>query len=118
MTALCKTTPDGTLASNLVKGVRTIEGTRGAVVEEGRSDVAMLRLLQCLYEGRPVLVAVAHTDPWDHYAVAAGVLGFGQRIICVDSSDNDLVRSRTLDEFVEWWRGPDGAKKQFWGVVV
>lgn len=117
--ALCKTTAtDGTAAASLVKAAQTIEGVRGLVIEEARPDVAMLRLLQSLYEGRPLVVAVNSQKPWDHYAVAAGVLGFGQRINCIDSSDNDLVCSRTIDEFIVWWRGPDEAKKPFWGLVV
>lgn len=118
MTALCKTTPDGTTAFNLVKAVRTIEGTRGMVIEEARADIAMLRLTQSLYEGRPAILCVTSEKPWDHYAVAGGVLGFGQRIVCVDSGDNDLVKFRTLDEVVEWWRGPEKERRPFWGVIV
>jgi hypothetical protein len=85
------------------------------LIDESRADVALLRVLQALYEGRPVIVCV---DSWQHYAVAAGVLGFGKSINCVDSGDNDLVRTRSLDEFVTWWRGPEGAVRQFWGVIV
>ncbi len=114
MAVLCKQTPEGTTATNLRKAIATIEGTRNTLIDEARADVALLRLLQSLYEGRPVIVCV---DGWRHWAVAAGVLGFGQRILCVDSADNDLVQTRTLDEFVEWWRA-EGAKKPFWGVVV
>jgi hypothetical protein len=116
--ALCKQTPAGTDWKNLVRAVRTIEGTRGMVIEEAKHDVAMLRLLQALYEGRPVIVAVTSERPWDHYSVAGGVLGFGQKINCIDSGDNDLYRTRTIDEFVEWWKGPEGSKKPFWGVVL
>lgn len=118
LAALCKTTPEGTGANSLIKAIAAIEGTRNVVIDENRADVALLRLLQALYEGRPVLVCVNSREPWDHYAIAAGVLGFGQRITCIDSGDNDLVRTRTLDEFVDWWRGPASAKRPFWGVVV
>lgn len=118
LAALCKTTPDGTLASNLLKAIAAIEGTRNVLIDEARADVGLLRLLQSLYEGRPVLCCVGSNEPWDHYAVAAGTLGFGQRITCIDSGDNDLVRTRTLDEFVDWWRGPEGVKRPFWGVVL
>lgn len=115
LAVLCKQTPDGTTATNLVKAVTTLDGTRGAVIDEPRADVGLIRVLQALYEGRPVIVCV---DRWQHWAVAGGVLGFGQRINCIDSGDNDLLRTRTLDEFVEWWKGPDEAKKPFWAVVV
>lgn len=118
LVALCKQTPEGTSSANLVRAVATIEGTRRVVIDESRADVGLLRVLQALYEGRPVILAVTSQQPWDHYAVAGGVLGFGQRINCIDSGDNDLYRTRTLDEFVEWWKGPDGAKRPFWGVVV
>jgi ABC-type bacteriocin/lantibiotic exporter with double-glycine peptidase domain len=116
--ALCKTTPDGTNAVSLVKGVRALEGTLGHVIDESRADVAILRLTQSLYEGRPVIVCVNSGKPWDHYAVAGGFLGFNKSITCIDSGDNDLVRHRGLDEFIEWWRGPEGTKKPFWGVIV
>ena len=58
----------------------------------------MLILLQAIYEGRPVIVCC---ETWGHWAVCAGVLGFGKRVVCIDSGDNDLVRLRTLDEVVE-----------------
>lgn len=113
MAVLCKQTPEGTTPENLVKAISTIEGTRGTVIREARADVGLMRVLQALYEGRPVIVCV---DLYQHWAVAGGVLGFGQRINCIDSADNDLLKTRTLDQFVDWWRGPDGAK--FYGVVV
>lgn len=118
LAALCKQTPEGTDATNLRRAVGKIEGTRNTLIDESRADVGLLRVLQALYEGRPVIVCVTSQSPWDHWAVAAGILGFGQRITCIDSGDNDLVRTRTLDEFIEWWRGPEGAKKPFWGVIV
>jgi hypothetical protein len=115
LAVLCKQTPEGTSPKNLLAAIKTIEGTRGSVIEEGKADVALLRLLQMLYEGRPVIVAV---DRWTHWAVAGGVLGFGQRVNCIDSGDNDLLKTRTLDEVIEWWSGPDGAKKPYYGVVL
>lgn len=113
--ALCKTTAQGTTAKNLRKAISTIDGTRNVEIAESRPEVALLRMLQAIYEGRPVIVAV---ENWEHYAVASGVLGFGQRINCVDSGDNDLHVVRTLDEFVAWWRGPEQAARPFWGVIV
>jgi len=116
LAALTKqTATGGTTGKALRTALGTIEGVINAEINESRSDVAALRLLQSLYDGRPVIVCV---EKWEHWSVAAGVLGFGQRIVCIDSGDNDLVRLRTIDEFVEWWRGPEGAKKAFWGVVV
>lgn len=114
MVALCKTTPDGTTPRQIMRALSTIEGVINATISEKRSDHALLRLLQSLYEGRPVILLV---DSWEHYAVAVGVLGFGKRVICVDSGSNDLVHSRTLDEVVEWWGCTDAAKP-FFGVIV
>lgn len=113
LAALCKTTPQGTTARNLRGALATIEGVRNVAIEESRPDVAALRLMQAIYEGRPVICCV---DGWEHYAVAVGVLGFGKRIVVVDSGDNDLVVVKTVDEFLDWWRGP--GKKSFWGVVL
>lgn len=112
--SLCGQTTDGTTEKGLRKAIDAIGGLN-KVIHEGRADVAMLFVLQALYEGRPVIVCV---DDWQHWAVAAGTLGFGKRIVCVDSGDNDLVRMRTLDEFVEWWAGPEAATRRWWGVVV
>jgi len=118
LAVLCKQTPEGTTATNLRNAIATLEGLRNTVIDEARADVGLLRVLQALYEGRPVICCVATQQPWDHWAVAGGVLGFGQRIVCIDSGDNDLVKTRSLDEFVNWWKGPEQAKKPFWGVVV
>lgn len=118
LAALCKTTSEGTAANNLIKAIGAIEGTQNILVEESRADVGLIKVVQSLYEGRPVVVCVNTKEPWDHYAVAAGVLGLGKRIVCVDSADEEMVRTRTLDEFVEWWRGPEKAKRPFWGVIV
>jgi ABC-type bacteriocin/lantibiotic exporter with double-glycine peptidase domain len=115
LAALCKQTPEGTTAKNLRKAIATIDGTRNGLIDEVRADVGLLRVLQSLYEGRPVILCV---DSWSHWAVAAGVLGFGKRINCVDSGDNDLLRTRSLDEFIEWWRGPSEVARPFWGTVV
>lgn len=115
LSALCKQTPDGTSPKNLCAAIATIEGTRNTVIDEVKPHIAILQLLQSLYEGRPVIVCV---DDWQHYAVAAGVLGFGHRVVCIDSGDNDLVKTRTVDEFVDWWSGPESAIRPYYGVVV
>lgn len=116
LAALCKqTATGGTAGKALRSALSNMEGVINAEIHEARSDVAILRLLQSLYDGRPVICCV---DTWEHWAVAAGVLGFGKRIVCIDSGDNDLVVMRTVDEFLDWWRGPEGATKLYWGVIV
>ncbi len=116
LAALCKqTATGGTTGASLRKALGNIEGVINARIDEARTDVAILRLLQALYDGRPVIVCV---EEWGHWAVAVGVLGFGKRVVCVDSGDNDLVRLRTTDEMADWWCGPDGVKRPYWGVVV
>lgn len=112
--SLCGQTPDGTTEKGLRKAIAALGGLNKEI-SESRPEVATLYLLQALYEGRPVILCV---ETWGHWAVAAGTLGFGKRVVCIDSGDNDLVRMRTLDEVVDWWRGPDAAKKPFYGVIV
>lgn len=114
LVALCGQTTEGTTEKGLRRAIAAVGGLN-RVIHESRPEVAMLYLLQSLYEGRPVIVCV---ENWEHWAVAAGTLGFGKRIVCIDSGDNDLVRLRTIDEFVGWWAGPEGAAKRWWGVVV
>lgn len=111
---LCKQGPEGTSPRNLRRAIAAVGGVNKEI-HESRPEVAILYLLQALYDGYPVICCV---DEWQHWAVAAGVLGFGKRIVCVDSGDNNLVVMRTLDDFVEWWSGPDSATKRYYGVVV
>lgn len=111
---LCGQTTEGTTDKGLRKAIAAVGGLNREI-SESRPDVAMLILLQAIYEGRPVIVCC---ETWGHWAVCAGVLGFGKRVVCIDSGDNDLVRLRTLDEVVEWWKGPEASKKPWYGVIV
>lgn len=114
LATLCKQSVDGTTPANLRRAIEAVGGANREI-QESRSDIGVLLVLQALYEGRPVIVCV---DNWEHWACAVGVLGFGQRIVCVDSGDNDLIVVRTLDLFMEWWAGPAGLKKRFYAIVV
>jgi hypothetical protein len=95
LTSLCKQTVQGTSPVNLRRAILAVGGM-GTVIQTADSAVGVLYVLQALYEGRPVIVCV---DKWEHWAVAAGTLGFGKRIVCIDSGDNDLVVMRTVDDF-------------------
>lgn len=113
LTELCKQNADGTSPENLRRAVAAVGGINREV-QESREDVALLYLLQALHDGRPVILCVSG---WNHWVVAIGTLG-NKRIIVVDSGDNDLVVTKKLDELIEWWRGPENAKRQFYGVIT
>ncbi len=114
---LCKQSAEGTSPENLRRAVAAVGGVNREI-HESREDVALLYLLHALEDGHPVILCVtANGKPWEHWVVAIGTLGH-KRVIVVDSGDNDLVVTKKFDDLVEWWRGPAGAKRQFYGVIV
>lgn len=122
---LCRTTTDGTSAKSLVRAVSTLKESCSlegpGEIKEKDGDIAMLRLLEALRNGRPIICCVRTDLPWDHYAIASGLLGSagpGLRVVCEDSGSLELTKYRTVPEFVEWWRGPETERKPFYGIVL
>jgi hypothetical protein len=110
---LCRTdATNGTKASNLVKAVRAIDGCRGLVIDDSRTDVALLRLEKSLRSGTPSVLLV---DGWSHYIAAIGMLG--ERFLVADSADSELVLSLDPGELIKRW-GCDGARRPYWGIVL
>lgn len=122
---LCRTTTNGTPSAAMLRALRSLRESCNLVgpseISEAKPDVALLRLLEALRSGRPVICCVRTTDPWDHWALACGLLGSAGdhlRINCEDSGDHEITRHRTPADFLDWWRGPVNARRPFYGVVL
>ena len=82
------------------------------VISEGREDVAILKLVESIRLGHPVILCV---DNWDHWVTAFGLLG-PMTIHVADSADSELVKHYEPGELLARWKGP--GKKAFYGIVV
>lgn len=122
---LCRTDTNGTSVKNLVRAVATLKESCNlegpAEIKEKSSDVAFLRLLEAIRNGRPVICCVRTDEPWDHWALASGLLGSagaGLRVVCEDSGALELTEYRTPAQFMEWWTGPETERKPYYGIVL
>jgi hypothetical protein len=105
------TASEGTTPKGLQTALQAI-GRQGGTISEGRGDVAILRLLEALRNGRPVILLVDH---WDHWVVAFGLLGVSS-IHLVDSADTELVQTLTPEELIPRWEG--NGKRPYYGIIV
>lgn len=117
---LVGTTVDGVSAPRMLKALRSLRESCGLMgpleLKDREPAIGMLRLLEALRHGRPVICCVRTVDPWDHWAVAGGVLG--DAIVCVDSGDDERVRIRPPESFLSWWRGPDTVRRPYYGILL
>lgn len=121
----CKTDTDGTTVKNLFRALTTLKESCNlegpAEIKEKEPDVALLRLLEALRNGRPVICCVRTDEPWDQWALASGILGSAGpnlRLVCEDSGSLELTEYRTPAQFTEWWRGPETERKPYYGIVL
>ena len=115
------TAPDGTSPKGIVKALSLVAkdapSVSPSVLSEARPDVAILRVIAALQAGHVVILCV---DEFEHWVVAFGLLGMGARIIVhvSDSADSEMVQHLTPDELLARWRGPEGTRKPYFGVIV
>ena len=85
------------------------------VISEAREPIAVLQMLECLRNGHVVICCV---DSDEHWVVAFGLLGGGERlrVHVSDSADPELVQHYTPQAFGQRWRGK--GRKPYYGIVV
>ena len=106
---LSKQSVDGTSSINLRKAAESI-GVETFHICEQRSEVAAWALEYHLKSGNPALLVV---DNDEHWIAVTGMLG--DRLIIVDSADNDLLVYYTMAKFLFRWCGPS---KRFTGFFL
>lgn len=111
MSVASEQTPKGTGAHGLMKALTAV-GRQSEVIYTKDSKAAHYALHYSLCTGRPMILCV---DEWDHYIVAAGVLG--DRILCIDSADNEFTLSyEPKDLLLRWFKSGKGGG--YYGIVV
>lgn len=113
------TTQGGTDWRGMLNALRQVQKSHPEVAAkpfEDTEEVAVLRLLRALDDGYAVVVIGRTTKPWDHYMVVVGRLG--KRLCLFDPGSNDAFTTVEVGDFVERWRGPDGVRKPFAGIIV
>ena len=115
------TAADGTSFKGMLKALQLVAkdapAIAPAVLSESRPDVAILRTIAALQGGHVVILCV---DEWEHWVVAFGLLGMGAKVIVhvSDSADAEMVRHLKPGELLDWWKGPEAARKPYFGVIV
>lgn len=113
------TATNGTSGAGLLKAIASIAVEHPQLaamrISESRADVAILKLLAALDAGRTVILCA---DDYEHWVLAFGTLGGGERIILhiSDPADNEMVVHMRPDALLKRWKGPD--KKPYYGIVV
>lgn len=114
------TPSDGTSAKGLLKALQAISKEHPeidpAVIAENKGDIAILRLLEALRSGHPVILV---TEGGSHWATAFGILGVaGEKLMIhvADSAEVELVLHFTPQELIKAWKSDE--KKAYYGVVV
>lgn len=117
---LCGTTPQGTSNRSILKTLEAIAKqhpeVQPGIISEAKGDVALLRLLESLRAGHPVIIC---TQKSGHWATAFGLLGSAgpaMRIHISDSAENELVLHYTPAQLMADWEGT--SKKPYYGIVV
>lgn len=118
--ALAGTTANGTSNKGLFKALEAISKqnpeVKPGVISEVKGDIALLRLLECLRDGHPVIIC---TEKSEHWTVAFGLLGsagVGMKIHVCDSGEQELVLHLTPQQLIQEWEGT--GKRPFYGIVV
>lgn len=111
LSTVAGTTPKGTDASGIV-GAAKAAGRFPSTINTKDSDFALYALHYYLCNGRPVIICV---DKWDHWVVAAGILG--ERILVIDSANNELVLVYPPEKLTERWEKP-GKGGGYYGIVL
>lgn len=110
---LCNTSAvSGTQPRQLLSALKTVSGLScGVLKERSRRDAALLKLLECLRLGKPVILCV---DQGTHWVTSIGILGSPPsiRVLVADSADLDLVVSLTPSELLKRWGPP------YYGIVL
>ena len=110
------TAASGTSIQGIVKALRTIAGENPVlspeVLRESRAQVAILRLSNALYRGRPAIICV---DNDTHWVSAVGNLG--QDIYHIaDPADPELILSINVAQLAQRWKG--AGRQPYQGVIV
>lgn len=106
------TATNGTPPKGLIRAITQITGAEPGVIYEAREDVAVLRLVEALRVGRPVILCV---DRDEHWVVAFGLLG-PDVVHVADSADNELVKHYRPRDLASRWRGV--GRRPFYGILV
>lgn len=113
-TATEGTPPRGMLKALKAVSVEHPEVSPG-VLSETRRDVAILKLVAALQAGH---VGILCADEYEHWILAFGLLGLGERIIIhvCDSAENEMILHLRPEELLARWKGPE--KKPYYGIIV
>lgn len=109
LATLSKQSVDGTSSSNLRKAAEAV-GVETFGICEQRIETAKWALEYHLRSGNPAILVV---DNDEHWVAVTGMLG--DRVIVVDSADNDLLVYYTVARLLFRWCGPS---KRFTGFFL
>lgn len=121
--ALAGTTNNGTSAEGLLKALKQIAESTGrptpGTIYESREDITILKIVECLRNGRPLILCVTENgEGWGHWVAAVGCLGFiAPSIIIADSAHQERFVFKGVAELIGWLRAP-GEKKPFYAIIV
>lgn len=113
------TATSGTSPKGILRALRSVAeehpNVSPGVIAEMRADVALLKLLATLNSGHVVIMCV---DNDEHWVVAFGLLGGGERIVLhvADPADNEMVQHLSPGALLARWAG--SGRKPYFGVVV
>lgn len=117
---LCGTTVEGTSAAGILRALKAVREACQLVgpslLKQRSPEIALLLLEKFLSTGRPVIVPVRTDEPWDHWIAVGGRLG--DRLVCLDSADDEIVVFKTAADFLPWWEGPAGHATPYYGIVL